>query len=601
MENNKTQAEILREERKQRLAKAAEKNAMKSPKSAKTRKMQQKVIAIVLAVVIGLSAIVGGIMFFEIPQKTIKIAVDSIDSLTEVEKISLAEINYYYFQNWSQMYSTSAQYEQYGEGMGLQMTGFDYTKAPDKQEYSDDFKNVTGVSVEDLGDIENPTWADVLTYSAFSQVIYVKYGAAKAEEAGIELTEDELKAIDTEMEDIRKAAEQNDYSVNRWLSTQVGAGVTEKLVRELEIKTQLATKFYEKYTDDSINSVTADDIDAEYAASKKDYDVVDLRIYGFKPVLAKDHVHDEGEDHDAEHAEAEKKAKENADAFYKSVKDEASFIAAAKKDILTADPKSEKDPDKETLIENKYIAELKSSYGEKVAEWAFDASRKAGDVAVITEESGTSYVVMIKALPEKDTSLSSADVRHILAAFPDKNTDGTPTSVKDSNGNTVSKKITDETKKATKEKAQAVLDEYLKNPTEDNFIKLCKEKTDDTNSKETGGLIAGIADNGKYVESFTNWSMDTKRKPGDVEIIESEYGFHLMYYAKSNEPAWYLAVKNKLANDIIENGVAKEIEEINKGVERNTLFVNWTIKNQNKHIGRILLNMGLSSHAGHNH
>ena len=37
MENNKTQAEIYREERKERLAKAAAKQAKKSPKLSKTK------------------------------------------------------------------------------------------------------------------------------------------------------------------------------------------------------------------------------------------------------------------------------------------------------------------------------------------------------------------------------------------------------------------------------------------------------------------------------------------------------------------------------------------------------------------------------------
>ena len=183
--NNKTQAELYREERKERLAKAAAKNAKRSPKSIKASKTAKKVIAIALAVVLCFGAVSAVLSFFDVPQKVISVSVDGIE-----ENISLAEINYYYFQNWTQMYSTSAQYDQYGEGMGVQMTGFDYTKTPDKQDYIDDYKNVTGVAVEDLGDIENPTWEDVLTYSAYTQLVYLKYGAAKAEEAGIELTED---------------------------------------------------------------------------------------------------------------------------------------------------------------------------------------------------------------------------------------------------------------------------------------------------------------------------------------------------------------------------------------------------------------------------
>ena len=591
--NNKTQAEILREERKQRLAKAAVKKGKRTPKWVKAL-IATNVLPIILALVLAISAITGVLFFFDVPQKVISISVDGIE-----ENISLAEINYYYFQNWTQMYSTSAQYDQYGEGMGLQMTGFDYTETPDKQDYIDDYKNVTGVSVEDLGDIENPTWEDVLTYSAYTQLVYLKYGAAKAEEAGMELTEDELKSIDAEIEEIRATAKENDYSINRWLRTQIGKGVTEKLVRELEIQSHLATKFYEKYTEDANNSITEDKINAEYAASMDDYTIVDLRVFGFKPNLGSNHVHEEGTEDDAEHTEAQNKAKAEAEAFMKEVKDDASFVAAAKKAILTADNKSTKDPDKETLVKGKHSSDLKTSYGEKVAAWAYDDARKVGDVAVITEEGGSSYVVMMKTLPTKDTSISSSDVRHILVKFPEKNTNGSATSSKDENGATVST-VTDETKKQTKEKAQAILDEYLKNPTEENFIALCKEKTEDTGSKNDGGLIKGIANDGKYVESFTTWSLDSKREVGETGIIESEYGYHIMYYVKGNEPSWYLSVKNKLANDIIENGVAKELEEINKNTDRDSILVKWVINDQNKRIGNILLNMGFS-HTGHSH
>ncbi len=595
MENNKTQAEILREERKERLAKAAEKNARKSPKSVKSKKMAKKVVSIVLAVVVALGAFAGVLNFFDIPQRTIKITIDGLE-----EKVSLAEVNYYYFQNWSQVYNTNAQYEQYGAGMGLQMTGFDSSKTPDKQEYSDDFKDVTGVSLEDLGDIKNPTWADVLTYSAFNQLISVKYGAAKAEEAGVELTEDEIKAIDSQIENIRESAKKNDYSINRWLRLQLGSGITEKLIRNLELEAQLASKFYEKYTNDTLDSVTTDKINAEYAASKDEYDVVDLRGFSFQPNLGADHKHEEGEEHEAEHEEAAKKAKEQADEFIKEITDDASFVAAAKKVILTADNKSTTDPDKSTLNEKKQYTQVESTFGEEAAKWVFDDARKVGDIKVFVKDD-VAYVVMMKTLPEKDTSTSSADVRHILVKFPEKNIDGSATSTKDEDGKTVST-IKEDTKKATKEKAQAILDEYLKNPTEDNFIKLCKEKTEDTGSKDTGGLIAGIADDGKYVESFTKWSLDVSRKAGDVEIVESEYGYHIMYYVKGNEAKWYLSVKNKLANEIIESGIASEIEKLNENANRGSLFVDWTVNKENKHIANLMVNMGsASSHAGHNH
>jgi parvulin-like peptidyl-prolyl isomerase len=588
--NNKTQAELYREERKERLAKAAAKSAKRSPKSVKATKAAKKIISIVLAVVIALGAVVGVLNFFDVPQKTIKISIDGVDS-----KISLAEINYFYFQTWTQVYSTSMQYEQYGMD-----TGFDYTITPEKQEYKEEHVQFSGVPMEDLGDIENPTWEDVLTYSAVSQLVYIKYGAEKAKEADMKLTEDELKSIDQQLDEIRNSAKSNDYSLNRWLRLQFGYGITEKMIKDIMADSNLAEKYYDKVTEDITNSITDEMVNEEYAANKNDYDIVDLRVYAFAADLGSNHNHEEGEEHEKEHEVAEAKAKTNAEAFLKKVTDEESFIAAAKAEILTADNKSTKDPDATTLIENKSYAEITASYSEELSKWVYDDARKAGDTAVVDGGNGEFYVVMMKTLPSKDTSSYSSDVRHILIQFPEKNTDGSATSVKDENGQTVSK-ITEETKKEAKAKAQAILDEYLKNPTEDNFAALAKEKTEDPGSKETGGLYEGVMNDGKYVKSFTDWSIDESRKQGDTGIVETEYGYHIMYYVKSTGEKWETTISTSLANAEIEETVANVIDEATKSVNINSFFIDWTLKRENDHIAGIIVNNLGNSHAGHNH
>ena len=588
--NNKTQAELYREERKERLAKAAAKNAKRSPKSVKASKTAKKVISIVLAVVIALGAVAGVLNFFDVPQKAVKISIDGIES-----KISLAEINYFYFQTWTQSYSNTMQYEQYG-----METGFDYTITPDKQEYKEEHVQYAGISMEELGDIENPTWQDVFTYSAVTQLVYIKYGAEKAEEAGLKLTEAEEKEIDQQLDEIRNTAKSNDYSVDRWLRLQLGYGVTEKMIKNITAQSYLAEKYYEKVTEDTRNAVTDEMINEEYAANKDNYDIVDLRVYAFAADLGSNHTHEEGEDHEKEHEEAEAKAKAEAEAFIKDVTDEKSFIDAAKSAILSKDNKSTKDPDGTTLVEDKTYAEITASYSEELSKWAYDDARKAGDVAVVDGGNGEFYAVMMKTLPAKDTSSYSSDIRHILIQFPEKNTDGTATEVTDEDGNKTTN-VTDETKKETKAKAQAILDEYLKNPTEDNFAALAKEKTEDPGSKDNGGLYEGVMNDGKYVKAFTDWSIDAARKPGDTGIVETEYGYHIMYYVKSTGTKWETAIVTALAGAEIEETVANVIDETAKAIDIDSFFINWTLKRENKHIANIIVNNLGTSHAGHNH
>ncbi len=575
--NNKSQAELYREERKERLAKAAAKNAKRSPKSIKASQTVKKVISIVLAVVVALGAVVGVLTFFDVPQKAVKISIDGIKS-----KISLAEINYFYFQTWSQSYSNAVQYAQYGIDIG-----FDYTKTPESQAYTEDHVSYAGVTMEELGDIENPTWQDVFTYSAVTQLVYIKYGAEKAKELDMEITEEERTEIDSQFEEIRATAKENDYSLNRWLRLQLGYGVTEKMIENIMVDSYLAEAYYEKVTEEAKAAVTEDVINAEYAENRDNYDIVDLRIYAFAAEMG-EHTHEDTEEHEQQHEEASAEAKAKAEAFVKKVTDEESFIAAAKAEILSADNESTKDPDGTTLVEGKLYSELTSSYSEEVSKWAFDDARKDGDVAVVDDGNGSFYAVMMKSLPKKDTSIYSSDVRHILVKFPDENTDGTATSTTDEDGNTVTN-ITDATKAETKAKAQAILDEYLKNPTEENFIALVKEKTDD-NSKETGGLYEGVMNDGTYVEAFTNWAIEDGRQVGDTGIVETEYGYHIMYFVKSNGENWSTAIITAISGAEIEENVANVIDAAAKNINIDSFFINWTLKRENDHIANILVN-----------
>ena len=178
--NNKSQAEIYREERKARLAKEAEKKARKSPQLSKTKKVVGKVIAIVLAIAIGIGAFGGVLNFFGIPQKVIKINVkDTTCSFT------VAEFNFFYYNVWNNLCSTAQQYAYYGMDMG-----YDYTKSPAKQTLTKDTASSIGLDFDAIG-VEEPTWADAIRYLAANQIVEIKYFANLAEKEGLTLTEDE--------------------------------------------------------------------------------------------------------------------------------------------------------------------------------------------------------------------------------------------------------------------------------------------------------------------------------------------------------------------------------------------------------------------------
>ncbi len=97
--------------------------------------------------------------------------------------------------------------------------------------------------------------------------------------------------------------------------------------------------------------------------------------------------------------------------------------------------------------------------------------------------------------------------------------------------------------------AQALYDQWLKDPTEEYFAALATDNTTDPGSAETGGLYEEVAP-GDMVAEFNDWCFDPERKVGDHGIVKTTYGYHIMYFVGQTETrAWYDAAAEKLVSD----------------------------------------------------
>ena len=85
--------------------------------------------------------------------------------------------------------------------------------------------------------------------------------------------------------------------------------------------------------------------------------------------------------------------------------------------------------------------------------------------------------------------------------------------------------------------------------TEDKFIELANEYSEDPGSNEVGGLYEDVTP-GAMIEEFDNWLFDPARKPGDHALIESEsYGWHILYYVgESDLMVWQTEAEAALKN-----------------------------------------------------
>lgn len=161
--------------------------------------------------------------------------------------------------------------------------------------------------------------------------------------------------------------------------------------------------------------------------------------------------------------------------------------------------------------------------------WLTDPARKVGETTVIANTTTTKgedgkevevtngyYAVLFNG--RNDNLRPLANVRHLLVQYEGGTTNPT-----------------EEQKTAAKNEADRLLALWKEKSTEAYFIELVKEHTADGGSKETGGLYEDLSPETNFVENFLNWSIDPVRQAGDTGIVESVYGYHIMYYVSDDE------------------------------------------------------------------
>lgn len=528
----KTAAELYREERKKRIAKAAKSNSKKHM-SDKTQKRIVSAIAIILVVAI-VGAIGGGIVnnrgVFE-RNKVIATVGD-----TEIDKY---EYSYYYTGVLQNFISQAVQYEMYGMSMGV-----DFTKSLEDQPY-----------IGELEGYEDPTFADYFSYSAIESIKGIKASIAYAKENGIELDEEDYKTIDETFAQIDKNRVNQDgtkYSVGAFLRLNYGKGMTEKLFRRIVEEQVLAQKVAEVKQEEYKASYTDEDVEKAYKDGIDSYGYVTLRNYAISAEVA--------EDATAPTEEALAAAKADAEALAAAITDEESFKKLASEHAEKSGSETAESiltDDTVTLAEDASVSQF--STDENVYNWVKTA--KAGETYIA--ETDTDYTVYYMVEPlHKAADDITYDVRHILIQFPattDKATDGDAKkeieAVEFDAGeydatvvNDIKEPITDV---ESYNKAIEVLTSYLEgDKTEEAFAELAKQHSADGNA-EQGGIYENVPldGQGSMVDEFENWSIAEDRKVGDVGIVETTYGYHIMYHVGKNVTTWSDAIRTDLATE----------------------------------------------------
>ncbi len=565
MANNeiKTNAEIYREQRKERLAKAQKK---KNGKGDKIIRILVKTICILLiagVVLYGAGSILTKV--FCLPQKILTVAT------YEDEKINVAEYNYYYMSLYNQIANTTQQIDSYyGAGTGAQYTGFSITTDPAEQDY---------IGEDAPEGVE--TWSDYFKLMApekafIQRTLYKEAMSEEAKKAGFEINADAQKEIDEQIESAMKQyvtnAEEQDYSLDNYISKTCGEGLTEKTYKELLNRDMVVEKYLTWYQENISETTTKADVDAYYKENRSDFDLVSTRLFAISYAKADE----TSESKDPTYTEAE--AKKLANEFKGKVTDEASFVELAKEYALPSQKDSYAN-DSATLAEKLTKSSISAS-AEKLANWLFDSARKVGDVTVINEEeSETYYIAYITSPAAPDKQTAGADVRHILVQAETTKEDSEGKEVKLSQAE-IDKNFAD-----AKAEAEKILKEWKDGKaTEDSFAALAKEKTDDTGSKETGGLYEDITSTSSYVPEFLDWAL-ASHKVGDTGIIKTDYGYHIMYFVGADKTQkWESDVRAAIATEEFNDFSTKLYDDISEKIEKTEFIMNFFVKTNEKMI-----------------
>lgn len=117
--------------------------------------------------------------------------------------------------------------------------------------------------------------------------------------------------------------------------------------------------------------------------------------------------------------------------------------------------------------------------------------------------------------------------------------------------------------------------------TEYSFALLAEEYSEDPGSVSSGsgeafgGLYEAVP-LGQMVEGFENWAIDGSRKYGDTGLVESEYGYHIMFFI--NHGPEYQAnivssLKDQQLTNLVENAQIKVRDKAVKNVVESSKVV----------------------------
>lgn len=507
--------------------KAAAKNEKLKKKGGKKSVNKGLIIGIVSAVVVAAVAL-GLLLHFNIIgshnnhktqvngpldiEYTFEVDEDSVIMKMGDVEITEAEYEFFYRQSYSTLqnsvslsfreymsnklgsaYSESEDYynKYYQDFAKENPNTFDYRKPVDLQ--------VTmSVDEETGGKI---TWAEYLRNDAVNSMVSYRVKFELAQEMGLEITDDVKLQVYDHIEGLRTAVLDGGYtSLDEYLMILFGESCDEEFFKNELIREYMASKY-----DAAINAkLMAEYSDAEvkavYDADYKEYDFADLYVYEVKG--------------------------DNASEIAQKIASESKSLNGFT-DAITANVGGGANKESYPAVPRYYID---GTYTQEMGEWAFDRQRKQNDVSVFKTANGYAVAFVYAPVYTKEDCVSYREIIFNKS---------------DSNG----KKLEGEALEAIEETAKGVLKQWKKgDATEDSFVYYAMSESQGSNAS-SGGLNAGVTGMTMTDDTLKNWLLSKDRKAGDVEVVESEDAFRIVYFIQSYGDYWNYSVRAAKAGE----------------------------------------------------
>ncbi len=415
--------------------------------------------------------------------------------------VSKEQFSYYYTSSYNYYAQLEKNYNQQGISIG-----FDLKKAPDE---------VNSGQTDDSG--KELTWSDIITKQAKASAKNNFAFYAEATSSGYTLTSEDKERINQALESIDNYAAAAKISTDEYIDTYIAKGLDRDGVKKLlEIET-VAMAYEEVFREKVYAGVTDDRIEERYRQNPVKYSHADIRCFR---IAIPETEQEEGE--------SDREFEERYNETVGPVVEAANEIADSVTSLSDFEDAIEKHEDGEATSHEGILYETaKTTFSQDIADWIFDSARAEGDVKVFEEATSVFVIYIEKPL----YSGMSTDVRHCLIAFDAEDSDNP----------------TEEEKQEAYDIANGLLAELKENGiTEEKFIDMAKENSDDNATAFNGGLFENITIDTGYIDKFEKWALDPERKVGDCEIIETQYGYHIVYFVENNGEDWREIVRGEL-------------------------------------------------------